>query len=160
MRRDLEHLVKRGYLERTHGGAVLVPPALATFEREPSITAQLRRAQRREWKKPGLSGGHPRRRVARKPLFEHSGPDNGDPVGTARRLAHAAPFGHAGVGDLVNAALRPRGRDRLPRVVATAVIHQRAFVVGEIAAHLLAATASESWIERPGAAALVPPMLL
>jgi DeoR/GlpR family transcriptional regulator of sugar metabolism len=46
VRRDLEHLVKRGYLERTHGGAVLVPPALATFEREPSITAQLRHPQK------------------------------------------------------------------------------------------------------------------
>lgn len=46
IRRDLEHLMKRGYLERTHGGAVLVPPALATFEREPSITEQLRHAQK------------------------------------------------------------------------------------------------------------------
>ena len=46
VRRDLEHLMKRGYLERTHGGAVLVPPALATFEREPSINEQLRHAQK------------------------------------------------------------------------------------------------------------------
>jgi DeoR/GlpR family transcriptional regulator of sugar metabolism len=46
VRRDLERLMKRGYLERTHGGAVLVPPATATFEREPSITEQLRHTQK------------------------------------------------------------------------------------------------------------------
>lgn len=46
VRRDLELLTKRGYLERTHGGAVLVQPAQATFEREPSINEQLRHAQK------------------------------------------------------------------------------------------------------------------
>jgi DeoR/GlpR family transcriptional regulator of sugar metabolism len=46
VRRDLEHLMERGYLERTHGGAVLVPPLQATFEREPSINAQMRHAQK------------------------------------------------------------------------------------------------------------------
>jgi DeoR/GlpR family transcriptional regulator of sugar metabolism len=46
VRRDLERLMERGYLERTHGGAVLVPPARATFESEQSINAQMRRAQK------------------------------------------------------------------------------------------------------------------
>lgn len=46
IRRDLEHLVEGGYLQRTHGGAVLLPHARATFEREPSINAQMRYAQK------------------------------------------------------------------------------------------------------------------
>ena len=32
VRRDLEHLVEKGYLERTHGGAHLLQPMRATFE--------------------------------------------------------------------------------------------------------------------------------
>jgi DeoR/GlpR family transcriptional regulator of sugar metabolism len=47
IRRDLEHLTEGGYLERTHGGALLVAPLQATFEREPSINAHLRRDQKR-----------------------------------------------------------------------------------------------------------------
>ena len=46
VRRDLEHLVEGGYLERTHGGALLVPPLQATFEREPSINAHIRLAEK------------------------------------------------------------------------------------------------------------------
>ncbi len=46
IRRDLEHLVEGGYLERTHGGALLVPPLQATFERESLINAHLQRAQK------------------------------------------------------------------------------------------------------------------
>ncbi len=47
IRRDLEHLMDGGYLERTHGGALLVPPLQATFEREPSLNAQLQHPQKR-----------------------------------------------------------------------------------------------------------------
>ena len=46
VRRDLEHLEEGGYLERTHGGAVLLPQARATFEREPAINAQMHHAQK------------------------------------------------------------------------------------------------------------------
>lgn len=46
VRRDLEHLVEGGYLARTHGGALLVPPMQSTFEREPSINAHMRTAQK------------------------------------------------------------------------------------------------------------------
>lgn len=46
VRRDLEHLVEGGYLERTHGGALLVPPLQATFERDPTINAHIQRAQK------------------------------------------------------------------------------------------------------------------
>jgi len=46
VRRDLEHLVERGYLERTHGGAHLLQPMRATFERENSLNAQLQRAEK------------------------------------------------------------------------------------------------------------------
>lgn len=46
VRRDLEHLVEGGYLERTHGGAVLISNDRATFEREPAINAQMRHAQK------------------------------------------------------------------------------------------------------------------
>lgn len=46
VRRDLEHLMQHGYLERTYGGAVLVPPLHTTFESEQSISAQMRRAQK------------------------------------------------------------------------------------------------------------------
>lgn len=46
VRRDLEHLVERGYLERTHGGAHLLQPMRATFERENSVNAQLQRAEK------------------------------------------------------------------------------------------------------------------
>lgn len=45
-RRDLEHLVEGGYLQRTHGGAILLQPPQATFEREPSINAQLQQAEK------------------------------------------------------------------------------------------------------------------
>jgi len=47
IRRDLEQLTEQGYLERTHGGALLVPPLQATFEREPALNAHLQRNQKR-----------------------------------------------------------------------------------------------------------------
>jgi DeoR/GlpR family transcriptional regulator of sugar metabolism len=46
IRRDLEHLMDAGYLERTHGGALLVPPMRATFEGESTLNAQMRREQK------------------------------------------------------------------------------------------------------------------
>ncbi|MCB1380940.1 MAG: DeoR/GlpR transcriptional regulator [Alphaproteobacteria bacterium] len=46
IRRDLEHLTEAGYLERTHGGALLVPPMRATFEGESSLNAHLQRAEK------------------------------------------------------------------------------------------------------------------
>lgn len=46
VRRDLEHLVEKGYLERTHGGAHLLQPMRATFERETSVNAQLQHAEK------------------------------------------------------------------------------------------------------------------
>jgi DeoR/GlpR family transcriptional regulator of sugar metabolism len=47
IRRDLEQLTVGGYLERTHGGALFVPPLQATFEHEPSLNAQLQHRQKR-----------------------------------------------------------------------------------------------------------------
>ncbi len=47
IRRDLEQLTEGGYLERTHGGALLVPPLRATFEHEPSLNAELQLPQKR-----------------------------------------------------------------------------------------------------------------
>lgn len=47
IRRDLEQLTEEGYLARTHGGALLVPPLQATFEREPALNAHLQRTQKR-----------------------------------------------------------------------------------------------------------------
>lgn len=47
IRRDLEQLTEGGYLERTHGGALFVPPLQATFEHEPSLNAQLQHPQKR-----------------------------------------------------------------------------------------------------------------
>lgn len=41
VRRDLEHLTESGYLERTHGGALLIPPARASFEGESSLNRQM-----------------------------------------------------------------------------------------------------------------------
>ena len=46
VRRDLEQLTEGGYLERTHGGALLVPTLGATFEREPALNAHLQRDQK------------------------------------------------------------------------------------------------------------------
>ncbi len=46
IRRDLDELTEGGYLERTHGGALLVPPLQATFERAPSINKHLNLAQK------------------------------------------------------------------------------------------------------------------
>ncbi|ACI58207.1 transcriptional regulator, DeoR family (plasmid) [Rhizobium leguminosarum bv. trifolii WSM2304] len=46
VRRDLEHLVERGHLERTHGGAYLLQPSRATFERERLLNAHLRLAEK------------------------------------------------------------------------------------------------------------------
>jgi DeoR/GlpR family transcriptional regulator of sugar metabolism len=46
IRRDLEHLTEAGYLERTHGGALLLPPMRATFEMEHKVNAQMRHGQK------------------------------------------------------------------------------------------------------------------
>lgn len=46
IRRDLDYLMDGGYLERTHGGALLVPPMQAAFERESQINAHLQHAQK------------------------------------------------------------------------------------------------------------------
>ncbi|QND66194.1 DeoR/GlpR transcriptional regulator [Mesorhizobium loti] len=46
VRRDLEHLVEKGYLERTHGGAHLLQPMRATFEREMTVNAELQHAEK------------------------------------------------------------------------------------------------------------------
>lgn len=46
IRRDLEHLTDGGYLERTHGGALLVPALRATFEREPALHAHFQHDQK------------------------------------------------------------------------------------------------------------------
>lgn len=46
VRRDLEHLVERGYLERTHGGAHLLQPMRATFEREMTVNAALQHPEK------------------------------------------------------------------------------------------------------------------
>jgi DeoR/GlpR family transcriptional regulator of sugar metabolism len=46
VRRDLEHLTEAGYLERTHGGALLIPPARAAFEGEFPLQQAMCRAQK------------------------------------------------------------------------------------------------------------------
>ncbi|AZO05142.1 MULTISPECIES: DeoR/GlpR family DNA-binding transcription regulator [unclassified Mesorhizobium] len=46
VRRDLEHLMEKGYLERTHGGAHLLQPMRATFERETTVNAELQHAEK------------------------------------------------------------------------------------------------------------------
>lgn len=46
VRRDLEYLTEQGYLERTHGGAVIRRTPDARFEPEPSIAAETARAQK------------------------------------------------------------------------------------------------------------------
>ena len=46
IRRDLEQLTDGGYLERTHGGALLASPPRATFEREPTLNAHFRHVQK------------------------------------------------------------------------------------------------------------------
>ncbi|CCV05213.1 Transcriptional regulator, DeoR family [Mesorhizobium metallidurans STM 2683] len=46
VRRDLEDLVEKGYLERTHGGAHLLQPMRATFEREMTVNAELQHAEK------------------------------------------------------------------------------------------------------------------
>ncbi len=63
IRRDLEHLMEGGYLERTHGGALLLPPLRATFEREPSINAQMRHAQKAAIGKAAAAMLNPRESV-------------------------------------------------------------------------------------------------
>jgi DeoR family transcriptional regulator of aga operon len=44
IRRDLDSLTKQGYLERTHGGAVLTPRLRSTFEPTPDISARVEHA--------------------------------------------------------------------------------------------------------------------
>lgn len=46
VRRDLEHLEERGYLERSHGGAVIPKQLQSTFEPEAAITAEFDRAEK------------------------------------------------------------------------------------------------------------------
>lgn len=46
VRRDLDDLVDKGYLERTHGGAHLLQTTHATFERETTVNAQLQHAEK------------------------------------------------------------------------------------------------------------------
>jgi len=67
-RRDLEHLVEGGYLERTHGGAFLVSALQATFERESSINAQVQRRQKIAIGRAAAALLHPRESV----IFEAS----------------------------------------------------------------------------------------
>ena len=46
IRRDLEHLEEKGYLERTHGGALIQRTNHSTFEPEAVISAQLAKAEK------------------------------------------------------------------------------------------------------------------
>jgi DeoR family transcriptional regulator of aga operon len=46
IRRDLEHLEREGYLQRSHGGALLQPTMHSRFEPETSIAAELARAEK------------------------------------------------------------------------------------------------------------------
>lgn len=46
VRRDLDQLVKGGYLERTYGGAMLASQERATFEGEASVNAELYHAEK------------------------------------------------------------------------------------------------------------------
>jgi DeoR/GlpR family transcriptional regulator of sugar metabolism len=46
VRRDLEHLTEKGYLERTHGGAHLLQAPRATFERESAVNAEMRHEEK------------------------------------------------------------------------------------------------------------------
>lgn len=46
IRRDFEHLTEAGYLQRTHGGAMLIPQTPATFEGEAAVRGQLQRAEK------------------------------------------------------------------------------------------------------------------
>jgi len=46
VRRDLEHLEERGYLERSHGGALIQKQLQSTFEPEAAITAEFDRLEK------------------------------------------------------------------------------------------------------------------
>jgi DeoR family transcriptional regulator, aga operon transcriptional repressor len=46
VRRDLEHLEEAGYLERSHGGAIIQTQLQSTFEPEAAISAQFARAEK------------------------------------------------------------------------------------------------------------------
>lgn len=46
IRRDLEYMTKAGYIERTHGGALLQKKELATFEPDAAIARQTARPQK------------------------------------------------------------------------------------------------------------------
>jgi DeoR family transcriptional regulator of aga operon len=46
IRRDLEHLEERGYLERSHGGALIQKQLRSTFEPEAAISAEFFRAEK------------------------------------------------------------------------------------------------------------------
>lgn len=46
VRRDLEHLEERGYLERSHGGALIQNHTRSTFEPEAAITAEFDRPEK------------------------------------------------------------------------------------------------------------------
>jgi DeoR family transcriptional regulator, aga operon transcriptional repressor len=46
VRRDLEHLEERGYLERSHGGALIQTQLQSTFEPEAEITAEFDRLEK------------------------------------------------------------------------------------------------------------------
>lgn len=46
VRRDLDYLTEQGYLDRTHGGAIIRKAPTARFEPEASISAELARSQK------------------------------------------------------------------------------------------------------------------
>lgn len=46
VRRDLDYLTERGYIERTHGGALIQSAPMTRFEPEASIAAETARAQK------------------------------------------------------------------------------------------------------------------
>ncbi len=96
------------------------------------------RPRTREWKNPELSGCESRRRKVVQSTVQHRGTHGGYAMRASRRPAHAPALGHPGVGDLVDRRFGARGRDRPPRPVAGAVVDERAFVVGQVDAQVLA----------------------
>jgi hypothetical protein len=63
----------------------------------------------RERKNPGLSGREKAVPVRFQSAIQHCGADDGDAMSALRGPPHPLLLGHASVGDLVDAALCPRG---------------------------------------------------
>jgi DeoR/GlpR family transcriptional regulator of sugar metabolism len=123
IRRDLEHLTEAGYLERTHGGALLVPPMRAAFEGESWLNSEMQPSQ-----KQAIGAEAARRLSPRESVIF----DSSSTVMEAVRSAAQHPFPMMVVTNSLEIALLSAGVSSWRVIVPGGTIRQNStFLTGE-----------------------------